>query len=45
MARGLVNYSSIESQKIMRSPTTSIEELLGYIAEPELIHRDNLVLL
>jgi glutamate 5-kinase len=45
IARGLVNYSSIESQKIMRSPTSAIEELLGYIAEPELIHRDNLVLI
>ena len=45
IARGLVNYSSMEAQKIMRRPTTVIEELLGYIAEPELIHRDNLVLL
>ena len=44
-ARGLVNYSSSETQKIMRRPTTAIEELLGYIAEAELIHRDNLVLL
>jgi glutamate 5-kinase len=45
IARGLVNYSSGEAQKIMRRPTSAIEELLGYIAEPELIHRDNLVLL
>ena len=45
IARGLVNYSSSEAQKIMRRPTTLIEQLLGYIAEPELIHRDNLVLL
>ena len=45
IARGLVNYSSLEAQKIMHKPTTEIEELLGYIAEPELIHRDNLVLL
>ena len=45
IARGLVNYSSSETQKIMRRPTTLIEQLLGYIAEPELIHRDNLVLL
>ena len=45
IARGLVNYSSHEAQKIMCRPTTAIEELLGYIAEPELIHRDNLVLL
>ena len=45
IARGLVNYSSSEAQKIMRRPTSLIEQLLGYIAEPELIHRDNLVLL
>ncbi len=45
IARGLANYSSLEAQKIMHKPTTEIEELLGYIAEPELIHRDNLVLL
>ena len=45
IARGLANYSSNEAQKIMRKPTTAIEELLGYIAEAELIHRDNLVLL
>ncbi len=45
IARGLVNYPSAEAQKIARKPTAEIEALLGYIAEPELIHRDNLVLL
>ena len=45
IARGLVNYTSAEAQKIARKPTSEIESLLGYIAEPELIHRDNLVLL
>ena len=45
IACGLVNYSSSEAQKIARKPTAEIELLLGYIAEPELIHRDNLVLL
>ncbi len=44
IARGLANYSSSEAQKIHGRPTAAIEELLGYIAEPELIHRDNLVL-
>ena len=44
LARGLVNYSSTEARKIARRPTSEIEALLGYIAEPELIHRDNLVL-
>ncbi len=45
IARGLVNYSSAEAHKLVRKPTSEIETMLGYIAEPELIHRDNLVLL
>jgi len=45
VARGLVNYSAVETQRIMRKPSSEIEALLGYIDEPELIHRNNLVLL
>ena len=45
VARGLTNYSSLETVKIMKRPTAEIEARLGYIAEPELIHRNNLVLL
>jgi glutamate 5-kinase len=45
IARGLVNYSSEESRKIARRPSGEIEAILGYVDEPELIHRDNLVLL
>ena len=44
IARGLVNYSSSETQLIKGQPSQKIEELLGYVDEPELIHRDNLVL-
>jgi glutamate 5-kinase len=44
VARGLVNYGSGESRKLVRQPSTQIETLLGYVDEPELIHRDNLVL-
>lgn len=44
IARGLVNYSADETRQIMRQPSSKIEELLGYVDEPELIHRDNLVL-
>lgn len=44
IARGLVNYNAEESRKIMRQTSDKIEELLGYVDEPELIHRDNLVL-
>ncbi len=45
VARGLVNYSSAETRRIMRRPSSEIEAVLGYVDEPELIHRDNLVLL
>jgi len=45
IARGLVNYSAAETARILRKPTSEIEALLGYVAEPELIHRDNLVVL
>ena len=45
IARGLVNYSAQETAKILRRTSSEIESILGYIDEPELIHRDNLVLL
>jgi glutamate 5-kinase len=45
IARGLVNYGATETARILRKPTSEIEAVLGYIAEPELIHRDNLVVL
>jgi glutamate 5-kinase len=45
IARGLVNYSAAEAQRILRKPSSEIEAILGYVDEPELIHRDNLVLL
>jgi glutamate 5-kinase len=45
IARGLVNYSAAETRRIMRRPSAQIESILGYVDEPELIHRDNLVLL
>lgn len=44
IARGLVNYSAQEARKIRGRPSGEIETLLGYVDEPELIHRDNLVL-
>ncbi len=45
IARGLVNYSAAETRVIMGHPSDRIESLLGYVGEPELIHRDNLVLM
>ncbi len=45
VARGLINYDSAEASKIAGHPTERIEAVLGYIDEPELIHRDNMVVL
>ena len=45
IARGLVNYNASETRRILRTPSIEIEAKLGYVDEPELIHRDNLVLL
>ena len=44
VARGLVNYSASECRRIARKPTAEIANLIGYLDEPELVHRDNMVL-
>ncbi len=44
IARGLANYASAEARLICRKPSGDIEANLGYVAEPEMVHRDNLVL-
>jgi glutamate 5-kinase len=44
MARGLANYASAEARLICRKSSSEFEKLLGYVAEPEMVHRDNLVL-
>jgi glutamate 5-kinase len=43
IARGLANYASAEARLLCRKPSAEIERLLGYAAEPEMIHRTNLV--
>ena len=45
VARGLANYASSEARLICRKPSAEFEKLLGYLAEPEMVHRDNLVLM
>ena len=45
IARGLANYNAEETRKILGKASSQIEAILGYVDEPELIHRDNLVLL
>jgi glutamate 5-kinase len=44
IARGLANYASAEARLLCRKPSGEIESVLGYVAEPEMIHRDNLVI-
>ncbi|GAB6067376.1 glutamate 5-kinase [Methylothermus subterraneus] len=45
VARGLINYPAAEARRIMGQPSNQIAKILGYVDEPELIHRDNLVLI
>jgi glutamate 5-kinase len=44
IARGLANYASSEARLLCRKSSSDFERLLGYVAESEMIHRDNLVL-
>lgn len=44
-ARGLINYSSSDSRRIMGQPSSKIAEILGSMTESELVHRDNLIIL
>ena len=44
IARGLANYASAEARLLCRKPSSEFERLLGYAAEPEMLHRDNMVM-
>ncbi len=44
VARGLANYASAEARLLCKKPSAEFQSLLGYAAEPEMVHRDNLVL-
>lgn len=43
LARGLINYSASDTRRILRQPSHRIAEILGYMTDPELMHRDNMV--
>lgn len=43
LARGLINYSASDTRKILRQPSHRIAEILGHMTDPELMHRDNMV--
>ena len=45
LARGLVNYSSTEAKKIVGKHSQKIEEILGKIGDPELVHRNNITIM
>jgi glutamate 5-kinase len=45
IARGISNYSSSDARRIIRRPSGEISAILGFVEEPELIHRDNMVFL
>ena len=45
LARGLINYSAADTQRIMRQPSHRIAEILGHMTDPELMHRDNMVVI
>ncbi|MCO7635733.1 glutamate 5-kinase [Pseudomonas sp. S 311-6] len=45
IARGLVNYNASDARRLLRQPSSRIADILGEEAtSPELIHRDNMVL-
>ena len=44
VARGLANYAAAEARLLCRKPSSQMAELLGFAAEPEMVHRDNMVL-
>jgi len=44
-ARGLVNHSSSDARRIAGQPSSRLAEILGTTTEPELMHRDNLIVL
>jgi glutamate 5-kinase len=45
VARGLVNYDAADAERIQGQPTSRFEEILGYLDDEEMIHRDNLTLM
>jgi glutamate 5-kinase len=45
VARGLVNYDAEQALLLIGKTTRRIEELMGPVDDPELIHRDNLVVI
>ena len=45
VARGLINYNATDTRKILGASSDKFDDILGYSSEPELIHRDNMIVL
>jgi glutamate 5-kinase len=45
VARGLANYASSEARLIVKKQSAEFEKILGFSGEPEMIHRDNMVII
>ena len=45
IARGLVNYPADECKRIIGKASRQIPEILGYQDDPELINRENMILM
>ena len=45
VARGLINYNATDTRKILGASSDKFNDILGYSSEPELIHRDNMIVL
>ena len=43
VARGLINYSADDTRRVLGQSSDRFEALLGYSGEPELVHRDNMI--
>jgi len=41
--RGLINYSSGDTRRILGCPSQRIPDILGSMSDPELMHRDNMI--
>lgn len=45
VARGLINYSADDTRKVLGESSELFESILGFSGEPELIHRDNMIVM
>ena len=44
IARGIANYGASEAKRLIKTPSSEIELVLGYALEDELVHRDRMAI-